>query len=94
MGPRRPDGTPGAMVDAQKRVCLGKLPATLVIQLKRFELNYETMARLAGTSPARKRPVRSTPTQRGAPRDGHPLLFCTPPASHAASLSSPFMITL
>eukprot|EP00964_Phaeocystis_antarctica_P084722 scaffold53417_cov57-Phaeocystis_antarctica.AAC.1 len=37
---------PGAKVDAQKRICLGKLPSTLILQLKRFELDYETMANL------------------------------------------------
>ena len=37
---------PGVKVDAQKRICLGKLPSTLILQLKRFELDYETMANL------------------------------------------------
>mmetsp|Transcript_19646 Transcript_19646/g.59545 ORF Transcript_19646/g.59545 Transcript_19646/m.59545 type:complete len:1499 (+) Transcript_19646:3-4499(+) len=33
----------GVKVDATKRICLGDLPATLIIQLKRFELDYESM---------------------------------------------------
>ena len=33
----------GEKVDAQKRICLGELPQTLIIQLKRFQLDYETM---------------------------------------------------
>ena len=37
---------PGRKVDAQKRICLGKLPSTLILQLKRFELDYETMANI------------------------------------------------
>ena len=33
----------GQFVAAQKRICLGELPQTLIIQLKRFQLDYETM---------------------------------------------------
>jgi len=33
-------------VDAQKRVCLGELPSTLIIQLKRFQLDFETMSNI------------------------------------------------
>ena len=33
----------GGKVDAQMRKCLGELPRTLIIQLKRFELDFETM---------------------------------------------------
>ena len=33
----------GEKVDAQKRICLGALPDTLIIQLKRFQLDFETM---------------------------------------------------
>ena len=33
----------GEKVCAQKRICLGGLPQTLIIQLKRFQLDYETM---------------------------------------------------
>ncbi len=34
-----------AQVDAVKRNCLKVLPHTLVIHLKRFEFDYETMTR-------------------------------------------------
>ena len=33
-------------MNAQKRFCLGELPATLVLQLKRFQLDYETMTNI------------------------------------------------
>ena len=36
----------GEKVNAQKRICLGELPSTLIIQLKRFQLDYETMANI------------------------------------------------
>ena len=34
------------MVDALKRTCVGKLPHTLILQLKRFEFDLETMNKL------------------------------------------------
>ena len=34
----------GAKVCAQKRICLGELPHTLIIQLKRFQIDFETMS--------------------------------------------------
>ena len=33
----------GEKVSAQKRICVGELPATLIIQLKRFHIDFETM---------------------------------------------------
>lgn len=36
----------GVKVDALKRVCVKSLPHTLVIHLKRFDFDYETMQRL------------------------------------------------
>ncbi len=38
-------GERGAQVDAVKRNCIKALPHTLVMHLKRFEFDYETMAR-------------------------------------------------
>jgi ubiquitin C-terminal hydrolase len=35
----------GEQVDAVKRNCIKVLPHTLVIHLKRFEFDYETMTR-------------------------------------------------
>ena len=38
-------GVRTAQVDAVKRNCIKALPHTLVMHLKRFEFDYETMAR-------------------------------------------------
>ena len=35
----------GARVEARKRCCLGRLPHTLVVQMKRFEFDYDTMVK-------------------------------------------------
>ena len=36
----------GSTVDATKRVCLGTLPHTLIVQFKRFEFDYDTMVKV------------------------------------------------
>ncbi len=33
-------------VDAQKRVCIGLLPNTLILNLKRFEFDFDTMRKV------------------------------------------------
>ena len=36
----------GSVVEAVKRSCLGQLPHTLILQMKRFEFDYDAMVKL------------------------------------------------
>ncbi len=50
----------GDKVNARKRICIAEPPNTLIIQLKRFQIDYETLSN-------RKAPTR-TPTLALNPR--------------------------